>query len=136
MANELAPDPSAERAQLLRIVFGTALVGALFYAFLGPSVPVYVLAAIGGFALAGRVAFRWIGRDVFLILSVAAMGFGHVASWLVMRVMYALAIVVPGALLRLFGVNRLDRDFEKCRAKETMFHPAPASDADSFVRQS
>ena len=132
----LWPEPAAEKRQLLVLGIGLAVMAAGTCWFFGSRIPSLVLIVLAAVALAGLVAYRAIGRDVFLVFMLLSLAIGHVVSWVVVLVLYAVVIAGLGAMLRLFGMNRLERNFEACRKKESMLADVVPLDAASFGRQS
>jgi len=132
----LSRGPAAEKQQLLFLGVGLAVLGGANCWVFGPRVSGIVLLALGAVALAGRAAYRSIGRSVFLIFALVSMALGRVVSWVIVLMLYVLVIGGLGSVLRLFGMNRLARDFAACRKKETMLMDVPPLDAASFGRQS
>ena len=132
----LSRGPAAEKQQLLFLGVGLAVLGGANCWVFGPRVSGIVLLALGAVALAGRAAYRSIGRSVFLIFALVSMALGRVVSWVIVLMLYVLVIGGLGSVLRLFGMNRLARDFAACRRKESMLMDVPPLDAASFERQS
>lgn len=133
---DLTPNPTAEFKQLSILAVGLfGLAAVLFWGF-GQAVPALVLLSLAVCATAGVVAFSWIGRDVFLVFALIARGIQSVVSFVLIFTIYFFFISPLGLIFRLFGMNLLDRNFDACKERRTMFRTAPASDADSFTRQS
>ena len=132
----LSRGPAAEKQQLLFLGVGLAVLGGANCWVFGPRVSGIVLLALGAVALAGRAAYASIGRSVFLIFALVSMALGRVVSWVIVLMLYVLVIGGLGSVLRLFGMNRLARDFAACRKKESMLMDVPPLDAASFGRQS
>ena len=61
---------------------------------------------------------------------------GRLITPIALALMYGLAIILCGGILRLFGMNRLERDFARCKEKDTMFYDAPVTKRADFERQS
>ncbi len=115
---------------------GAGVLAALGFVFLEHRVAPTVLGAVSVLALLGALLHHWIGRDVYLLFMLVASVIGGVVSRVMVAVTYGVAIGGFGSLARLFGMDRMRRDFEACRAAPTMFVDAPESDAESFGRQS
>jgi hypothetical protein len=130
------PDPASERRELWRVAGGLAGGALALHLLIGAVVLPAILASLAAIALLGAIAFRRFGRDVHLVLSLLAMAVGRVVSWLAVALMYVLGIALLGSIMRLFGMNRLERDFRLCRKKGTMLVDAPQTSRDSFSRQS
>jgi hypothetical protein len=134
------PDPNpgarAERAQLAWLAVGlTGLGGAFWWAF-GPRPFPLVLLGLAALAGLGWLAYRAMGRTVFLLFTLVSLTLGRVVSWAVLLVLYAVAIGLLGSIFKLFGMNRLERDFAACRRKTTMLVDVPPLDPAGFRRQS
>ena len=132
----LSSGPAAERQQLLFLGIGLAVIAAGTWWFLGSRISSLVLIVLASVALAGFVVYRAIGRDVFLVFMLLSLAIGHVVSWVVVLLLYAVVIAGLGAMLRLFGMNRLERNFDACRKKASMLADVPPLDATGFRRQS
>jgi ABC-type sugar transport system permease subunit len=132
----LSGGPAAEKRQLLILGIGLAVIAVVTWWLFGPRIPSLVLIVLASVALAGFVAYRAIGRDVFLVFMLLSLAIGHVVSWVIVLVLYAVVIAGLGSMLRLFGMNRLERNFEACRKKASMLADVPPLDAASFRRQS
>ena len=134
------PDPNpgagAERAQLAWLAVGLAAIGGALWWTLGPRPFPLVLLGLAGLAGLGWLAYRAMGRTVFLLFTLVSLTLGRVVSWLVVLVLYALAIGVLGSIFKLFGMNRLERDFAACQRKTTMLVDVPPLDPAGFRRQS
>jgi hypothetical protein len=135
-APDLNPGARAERSQLCWLAVGLGLIGGGWWWVFGPRPFPLVLLALAGLAGLGTLAPRAIGRTVFLLFSMIALALGRVLSWAVLLVLYVLAIGVLGSILKLFGMNRLERDFAACRRKTTMLVDVPPLDPAGFRRQS
>jgi hypothetical protein len=130
------PGAAAERQQLAWLAIGLTLIGIAFWWAIGPRPFPLVLLGLGALAWLGTVAYRAAGRSVFLVFTVVSLTLGRVVSWLVVLVLYALAIGVLGSIFKLFGMNRLERDFAACKRKTTMLVDVPRLDPAGFRRQS
>lgn len=129
-------DPVQERHQLAVLALGLAAVAGALWLWTGRPAAPAVLASLAGVAGAGWLAFPWLGRSVYLLFSLLSAGVGRGISWIVVGTIYWVGIGVFGSLLRLFGMNRLDRDFEACRKRTSMLSEAPVTSQPSFGRQS
>jgi hypothetical protein len=136
----LEPDlnrgPSAEKQQLLFLGIALTLLGGADFWLHGPRVIGAVLLVLGTAGLAGRVAHRAMGRSVFLVFALLSAALGRLVSWVVVFVLYVLVIATLGSILRLFGMNRLARNFEACKKMASMLVDVPPLPAASFGRQS
>lgn len=135
-AGRFTPDPLRERRQLALLALALAVLAGLAGVVLGSSVLSVVAATLAGCTALGALAFRRIGRDVYLVFALLSAGIGRVVSWLARLLAYAGGIALTGSLLRVVRMDRLDRDFRACRGRETMFRDAPETDRESFNRQS
>lgn len=137
MNNELfKKSPAQERRQMLLMALSFSIVSALLLFVLDRTAPAAILSGLALLAFAGYAAYPWIGRDIFLIFALVAFLVGNAVSWLAVRMVYLLAIVLFGIPMRLFGMDRLKKKFETGKKLETNFEKAPASDIESFGRQS
>lgn len=136
MTPNLQRGPAAEKQQLLFLGIGLAVMAVGSWWFFGSRISSLVLIVLASVALAGFVAYRAIGRDVFLVFMLLSLAIGHVVSWVIVLVLYAVVIAGLGSMLRLFGMNRLERNFAACRKKASMLADVPPLDAASFRRQS
>lgn len=125
-----------ERSQLLFVGIGLAAVAAALAWIFGARVFPGILAVLACAALAGWAAYRRIGHDVYLVFALIALAIGRIVSPVVVFIMYLAGITLVGAVLRLFGVNRLKRDFQSCRQLPTMLVDATQPSDESFRRQS
>lgn len=128
--------PMADRQQLLILGVGSAVIGGGTWWLFGPRIPSVVLLLLATVALAGVVAHRVIGRSVFLIFSLLALAIGQVVSWCIVLLMYVVVIAGLGSVFRLFGMNRLERNFRRCQQKRSMLTDVLSLDPASFRRQS
>jgi fatty acid desaturase len=127
---------SSERSQLLWLGAGLAVIGTGFGCAFGRWTFPAILLGLAALALVGALADRRVGRSVFLVFTLVSLTVGRLVSWLVVLVLYVLAIGVFGSILKLFGMNRLERDFAANKRKATMFVDVPPLDRASFRRQS
>ena len=132
----LAQDPVAERQQLLYLALGLGTLAAGLWFFRDARVLAGVLAGIALVALAGLAAYRFIGRDIYLFFALISLAIGTVVSSVMLALMYLFGIAIFGSLLRLLGMDRLRKRFDRCREQTTMFAEAPSTDVESFRRQS
>lgn len=128
--------PAAERQQLLVLGVGLAVIGWGAWWLFGPRVTSVIVLVLASVALAGVVAHRVIGRAIFLLFSLILLAVGQVVSWFIVLAMYGVVIAGLGFLLRLFGMNRLDRNFARCKQKRSMLTDVVRLDFRSFGRQS
>lgn len=136
LSPKLRRDGKGERTELFILSVGLAAVAAGLAALLGARVFPAVLLVCAVLALAGALAYRKVGHDVYLAFALLSMAIGRLISPIVLLVMYIVAIGALGGILRLSGMNRLRRNFAKCRAQPTMFVDATPTTAESFRRQS
>ena len=127
---------SGERSQLLWLGAGLAVIGTGFGWAFGRWTFAAILLGLAALALIGGLAYQRVGRSVFLVFTLVSLTVGRLVSWLVVLVLYALSIGVFGSILKLFGMNRLERDFAANKRKATMFVDVPPLDRPSFRRQS
>lgn len=127
---------AAERQQLLFLALGLGAIGAGTWWFFGRHGLNVVLLTLATVALAGFVAYRAIGRGVFLVFSLLSSAMGRLVSWMIVLVLYGVVIAGFGMVLRLVGMNRLERNFAACKRKGTMLVDVPPLDAAGFRRQS
>jgi hypothetical protein len=128
--------PSKERAQLLVLAGGLAAIAVTFAFFLGARVFPGVLLALAALALTGAVLHRRIGHDVYLVFALIALAVGRIISPVVVFLAYLLGVSLVGLILRAFGMDKLKRDFIRCREAPTMFVDPPHTPPESFRRQS
>jgi hypothetical protein len=131
-----SPGAAAERQQLLVLALGLAAIAGgtwWLWGLRGLNVAGLSLAVL---ALAGFVAYRAIGRGVFLVFSLLALAVGRLVSWAIVLLLYVVFIAGFGMLLRLFGMNRLDRNFAVCKRKTTMLTDVAPLEVAGFRRQS
>jgi ABC-type sugar transport system permease subunit len=136
----LGPGRSAgaatERQQLLFLGLGLVIVAGAIGWLVGPHALHVVLVSMAAVALAGFVAHRAIGRGVFLVFFLLSSAIARLVSWLIVLVLYVTVIGGLGVLLRLVGMNRLERNYPACKRKHTMFVDVPPLDPAGFRRQS
>ncbi|MDP8246174.1 MAG: hypothetical protein P9L94_18975 [Candidatus Hinthialibacter antarcticus] len=135
-ANLFYPGQRAEKRHLLTGGLGMPAMAGLIWFITGWWVFPTILACMGGVQLIAWMAYPLIGRSVFLVFSLIAFWISQLISWLMVYLMYLFGVMLIGFFLRLCGMNRLERNFGAARRKDSMFHEAPASDLDSFGRQS
>lgn len=133
---DASPAVVQERKRLLFLSSGLGLAAGVLWWLRPWSLFPSVLAMFCLMALAGRLAYRLIGRDVYVVLDLMIHTLGRAVSWLAIVIMYGVAIVLGGSLLRLGGMDQLRRSFSACRALETMFEAAPMTTRETFGRQS
>ncbi len=130
------PGTVAERRQLFFLAVGASVIAAASFGLAGRRVLPAILLGVACVAGCGAVAHRWVGRDVYLFFALVAGAIARVVSAVVVGLTYLLAIGCFGSVARALGVNRLERNFETCRKRETMLVGAPGTDVESFRRQS
>jgi hypothetical protein len=128
--------PAEERAELAFLGAGLVALAAVLTFFSDTVLLPAVLAAVGCVAIVARVWYRRIGHDVYLVFALIALAIGRVLSPVVILVMYVAGICVLGTVLRGVGMDRLNRNFEKCRRRPSMLVDAPHRSRESFRRQS
>ena len=129
-------DPKRERVELLILAIGLFGIAVVFAVFLHGRIFPTVLSLGALLALAGAIFQRTIGHDVYLIFALIALAIGRIVSPIVVFLSYLPGIALVGSFLRLVGMNKLRRNFRKCRAEPTMFvNPMPTTH-DGFRRQS
>lgn len=131
-----SPGPAAERRQLLFTAVALSAVGGISWLLFGTRTFSTVLFVIAASAWFGFLMYRTAGRGVFLVLSVIALIIGRVVSWLVLLVLYVVVIAGFGGILRLCGMNRLERRFDISKKKRSMLVDVPTLPPGSFTRQS
>lgn len=136
LSASLRRSAAEERSQLLFLGIGLAAVASALAWVFGARVFPGILAAFACAALAGWVAYRRIGHDVYLVFALIALAIGRIVSPVVVFIMYLAGIALVGAALRVFGVNRLKRDFRSCKQLPTMLVDATQPSDESFRRQS
>lgn len=134
--NLFYPGERAEKRHLLTGGLGMPCVAALLWIITGWVVFPSILVCLGGVQLIAWIAYPLIGRSVFLVFALIGYWISQIISWLMVYLMYLLGIKLFGFLLRLCGMNRLERNFGVTKRKHTMFHDAPETDLESFGRQS
>lgn len=128
--------PEREGVELRILGVGLTATAAVFGVFLGGRIFPAVLLLLSLLAFAGAIYYRRIGHDVYLAFALVALALGLIVSPLIVFVAYALGVGLFGSLLRLAGMNKLKRNFMKCRAEPTMFvNPSPTT-PEGFRRQS
>ncbi|MBI1389052.1 MAG: hypothetical protein GC154_11450 [bacterium] len=130
------PGVSAEKRHLLLGGCALAIAASVLLWLTGWRVLPSVMYGLAALQLLGCALYPVMGRNVFLLFTLVGYWMSGVISWVTVRLMYLFAIVLIGNLLRLFGMNRLERNFQSCRARDTLFVDAPDTDLDSFGRQS
>jgi hypothetical protein len=136
LAPNLSPGAAAEKQQLRFLGIGLAAIGGgtwWLFGLHGLNGFLFLLALV---ALAGSFAYRAIGRGVFLGFSMLSLAIGRVVSWVSVLILYGVVIAGLGLVFRLFGMNRLERNFEACKKRSTMLVDVPPLDPASFRRQS
>jgi hypothetical protein len=132
------PSPAAiqEQKQLLFLSSGLGLASIVLWWLRPWSLFPIALTTFCLMASAGGLAYPLIGRDVYVVFELMGDTLGRAVSWLSIVIMYGIAIVLGGSLLRLGGMDQLRRRFSACRALGTMFEAAPKTTRETFGRQS
>lgn len=128
--------PKKERTQLLLLSLTLGVVGGGLLLFTEKEIFAFIILGLALLAFLGLVAYPWIGRDVYLVFGLISLAVGHLVSWVVFRFVYLVGIVIFGLLMKLFGMDRLKKNFERGKKLATNFEDAPVSDIESFRRQS
>lgn len=128
--------PERERVELLILGVGLTAIAAVFAVFLNGRIFPAVLLLLGLLAFAGAIYHRRIGHDIYLAFALIALAIGRIVSPLIVFVAYVLGVGLFGSLLRLIGMNKLKRDFMKCRTEPTMFVKPSPTTREGFRRQS
>lgn len=128
--------PEAERRELIILACGFLALAIIFKLITKSQGLPLIFGAAALAALFGWLAFSRIGRDVYLVFALVASLIGRVVSRVAIVFMYGIVIAAFGSVLRLFGMNRLQRNFQSCRKRQSMFVDAPRTDPESFRRQS
>jgi hypothetical protein len=136
LSPNFSSDPKRERVELLILAIGLLVIAGVFGGFLNGRVFPAVLLAFSFLAFAGVIFHRRAGHDVYLIFALIALAIGRIVSPLVVFLAYVPGIGLMGSALRLIGMNKLKRDFGKCRAEPTMFIDPRPTTHDGFRRQS
>ncbi len=136
LEQNLSPGPAKERRQLAILTVGLGVISLGLWWVSGKELVLACLMLCTLLAGAGWAWYVSIGRDVYLLFAVAGLLMGRVVSWVMIRVIYGLAILGFGSILRLFGMDHLNKRFIVCKARATMFLDAPGTDRESFGRQS
>jgi hypothetical protein len=129
-------DPDAERRQLLVLALGSGALAVALFLMTHARVAPVVLGGIAVLGLTGASAYRWIGRDIFVVFTVATRAMSSVVSLIALALAYFVGIFLMGGILRLVRMDRMKRRYQACRQIESMFYDPPATDVDSFRRQS
>jgi ABC-type sugar transport system permease subunit len=127
---------ATERQQLLFLALGLLTVAGATWWLVGLHALHVVLVSMAVAALAGFVAHRAIGRGVFLVFLLLSSAIARLVSWLIVLILYVAVIGGLGVLLRLVGMNRLERNHAACKRRRTMFMDVPPLDPAGFRRQS
>jgi hypothetical protein len=131
-----SPGVNAERNQLFLLGGGFVVIATGLYWFGEAATVSTLFLGLAALALVGAVFYATYGRPVFLLFALFSSLMGRVVSFVILMLMYFLTIVVFGSLLRLVGMNKLERNFSRCRSRASMFLDAPPTDIESFRRQS
>lgn len=134
--HSIYPNPAHEKRNL-EIGFLVSAIGSLIvFTVLEWMILGSIMAGFALLNLAGWSDFERRGRNVYIIIQALGRSLHWLISPVVLALMYLFAILLPGALLRLVGMNRLERRFDRCRERDTMFEEAPTSEPGDFRRQS
>lgn len=125
-----------ERTELSKLAAGFGAMAAVLHLLFGAIVAPIVLVGLSLVAIRGVTASPDVRHDIYLVFSLFSIAVGRVASWAMITLMYACGIVVLGSIMRAFGMDKLERDFQRCRSKSTMLVDAQRSTPESFMRQS
>jgi hypothetical protein len=136
LSPNFSPDPKRERVELLILGIGLLVIAGVFGGFLHGRIFPAVLFAFALLAFAGVIFHRRAGHDVYLIFALIALAIGRIVSPVVVFLAYLPGIGLMGSALRLVGMNKLQRDFHKCRAETTMFIDSRPTTHEGFRRQS
>jgi len=128
--------PDKERAQLLFLSAGLALIALVFAFALDARIFPALLLVLTALALGGALFHRHIGHDVYLVFALIALTIGRIASPVIVFLAYMLGVGLFGLILRAVGMDRLKRNFTRCRGATTMFVDPPPTPPESFRRQS
>ncbi len=136
LRNNFLPDAKKEKRQLEVLAVGFAILALLLTLAGHRQTGTIIFTLLAAVALTGRIFFTKIGRDIYLFFSVIANGMGYIVSKIVMVLLYALGISFVGSILKLLKIDQLDKNWAKCKAKQTMFKTAPETTKESFERLS
>lgn len=128
--------PEKERAQLLVLAGGLAMISLVFAYLLGARIFPVLLLLLAALAATGAILHRHFGHDVYLVFALIALLIGRVISPVIVFLAYVLGVGLPGVVLRAIGMDRLRRDFNRCRRMQTMLVDPPQTSPESFRRQS
>lgn len=87
-------------------------------------------------AFFGFIFFPVMGKHVYKLFDIVSKIISKIVSFVAMSIMYIVGIVIPGLLLRIFRIDRLQKDFFSNKNKQSMFETVPIITSDSFKRQS
>jgi len=131
-----SPGVKAERNQLFLLAGGFLTIATALYWFAEAATVSTLFLGLAVFAFIGAVSYSTCGRAVFLLFALFSSFMGRVVSFVILIIMYFWTILIFGSLLRLVGMNKLERNFSRCRLRSSMFLDAPPTDMESFRRQS
>lgn len=129
-------DPVEERGRLLHLAGALTAVAVVLWLIRGEYGFPAVIFGLAVLALTGRLAYRWIGRGVYLFFAAIVFVIGSVISRIILVLTYVFGIVLFGSIYRVFGMDVLKKDFAKAKALETAFEDTPETTPESFRRQS
>lgn len=134
MSLDFKPNSNKEREQLLFLAIGIGAIGTALT--LLTDLRPYFLFGVAAFAGIGVLIKGEVRRCIFLLFSFIASILSQIVSRTVIFLVYFGCIAPFGIILKLFGMNKLDRNFSKCKKKTTMFSPPPTTGINDFKRQS
>lgn len=127
--------PNSGRKDLVVTGLAFGVSAAILFALDKPVIP-YVALALALIALFGSAFFQSIGHRIHASITTVRRSIQRVVSYVVLTVVYFGFVSILGLILSFFGMDRLRKDFDKCKAMPSMFEEAPATDLDNFRRQS
>ena len=135
-SSNLLVDPRRERLELIILGCGLTVIATLLAILVdGRIFPAFLL-VLALLAIIGAACYRHIGHDLYLTFALVAMAIGRIASPVILFIAFVLAVGMVGSVIRIVGLDRLQRNFKRCRSATTMLRDVPATDPGSFRRQS